>query len=157
MNPIFQSKSAQPDDIALFIDPRGNKHIYKLSPHGKLQTNHGQILFADVIGCPWGSQIQTHLGKNYLMVQPSIHDLLLNIRRSGTIMYPKDMGFILVNMNITHGTIVIEAGTGSGAFTMMVALAVGSEGHVYSYDNRNDMQILAQKSGDHWGCRQGHI
>jgi tRNA (adenine57-N1/adenine58-N1)-methyltransferase len=146
MNPNLKSTSAQLDDLALFIDPRGNKHIHKLTSQGKLQSNHGQILFADVIGLPWGSQVQTHLGKNYLMVQPSIHDLLLNIRRAGTIMYPKDMGFILVNMNITSGTKVIEAGTGSGAFTMMLALTVGPEGHIYSYDNRDDMQVLARRN-----------
>jgi len=138
--------TTQPNDLALFIDPRGNKHIHKLTPRGRLQTNHGEILFADIIGLPWGSQVQTHLGKTYLMVQPNLHDLLLNIRRAGTIMYPKDMGFILINMNIIHGVNVIEAGTGSGALAMMLALAVGSEGHVYSYDSRDDMQVLARRN-----------
>ena len=92
-----------------------------------------------------------NLGKTYLMVQPNLHDLLLNIRRAGTIMYPKDMGFILINMNIIQGVSVIEAGTGSGALTIMLALTVGPEGHVYSYDNRDDMQILAQRNLDTLG------
>jgi tRNA (adenine57-N1/adenine58-N1)-methyltransferase len=81
-----------------------------------------------------------------LLLQPSLHDILLNIKRSGTIMYPKDMGYILLNMNIVRGANVIEAGSGSGAFTTALAVTVGPEGHVYSYDVRDDTQALARKN-----------
>ena len=61
-------------------------------------------------------------------------------------MYPKDIGFVLMNMNICEGTKVIEAGTGSGALTTALCWAVGSTGHVYSYDNRRENQELAKKN-----------
>jgi tRNA (adenine57-N1/adenine58-N1)-methyltransferase catalytic subunit len=66
-------------------------------------------------------------------------------------MYPKDIGFILVTMGIGPGTQVLEAGTGSGAFTTALAWAVGPQGHVYSYDNRPEMQNLARKNLDRLG------
>lgn len=140
------SSTVQPGDIAQLIDSRGNQHILQLTPSGKLQTHHGEIIFADLFGLPWGSHVKTHLGKNFLLLQPSLHDILLNTKRSGTIMYPKDMGFILLKMNITRGTQVIEAGTGSGAFTTALATTVGPEGRVYSYDTRQDTQTLAQRN-----------
>ncbi len=146
--------TVQPNDLALLIDPRGNKHLVKLTPTGRLQTNHGQILFADLLGLPWGQVVRTHLGKAFLLVQPSLHDILLNIRRAGTIMYPKDIGFLLLNMNIIHGTRVIEAGTGSGALTTMLAFAVGEQGQVYSYDARADMQTLARKNLENLGLAE---
>ena len=61
-------------------------------------------------------------------------------------MYPKDMGYVILNMNIVRGTRIIEAGSGSGAFTTALAATVGPEGHVYSYDIREDTQSLARKN-----------
>ncbi|MFC1996559.1 tRNA (adenine-N1)-methyltransferase [Chloroflexota bacterium] len=141
-----KTHTVQPGDIAQMIDPRGKAHILKLARDGKLQTHLGQINFNDLFGLQWGSHVKTHTGKNFLLLQPNLHDILLNIRRSGTIMYPKDIGYILLNMNIVRGTRVIEAGTGSGALTTALAVTVGPEGHVYSYDNRDDTQALARKN-----------
>lgn len=144
--PKNTAATVQPGDIAQLIDPRGKQHIVQLTQSGRLQTHHGQILFDDLFGLHWGSHVKTHIGKNFLLLQPSLHDILLNIRRGGTIMYPKDMGFILLKMNIVRGTRIIEAGSGSGAFTTALAATVGPEGHVFSYDIRDDMQTLAWKN-----------
>ena len=141
-----EANIAKNDDIAILIDPRGKKHIVQLTESERFQTNHGQLFFNDLIGLPWGSQVKTHLGKKFLMVQPSLNDILLNTKRATTIMYPKDIGFILVNMNIGYGKNVIEAGTGSGALTTALCWAVGSEGHVFSYDTRQNVQGLARKN-----------
>ena len=100
--------------------------------------------------------MKTHTGKNFLLLQPSLHDILLNIRRSGTIMYPKDMGYILLNMNIVRGTRIIEAGSGSGALTTALAVSVGPEGHVFSYDIRDDTQSLARKNIEKLGL-ENHV
>ena len=140
------SPTAQPGDLAQFIDPRGKKHLVRLAENSVLQTNHGQIFHADVIGMPWGSRVLSHLSKPFYMLEPGLHDVLLSIRRATTIMYPKDIGFILVQMNIHQGSRVIEAGSGSGAFTTALCWAVGSEGHVFSYEIRANVQKLAQKN-----------
>lgn len=145
---LAESKNpkVRPGDIAQLIDPRGKAHILQLTQHGKLQTHLGEISFDDLFGLHWGSHVKTHTGKNFLLLQPSLHDILLNIKRSGTIMYPKDIGYIILNMNIVRGTNIIEAGTGSGAFTTALAVSIGPEGHVFSYDNREDTQLLARKN-----------
>jgi tRNA (adenine57-N1/adenine58-N1)-methyltransferase len=69
-------------------------------------------------------------------------------------MYPKDIGFLLVMMGIGPGTHIIEAGTGSGALTSALAWAVGSQGHVFSYEIRQDMQRLAQKNLERLGLEK---
>ena len=150
----IKSKIVQPGDIAQLIDSRGKQHIVQLKPNGNLQTHLGQIKFDDLFGLYWGSHVKSHTGKNFLLLQPSLHDILLNIRRSGTIMYPKDMGYIILNMNIVRGTRIIEAGSGSGAFTTALAVSVGPEGHVYSYDIREDTQSLAQKNLEKLGLSE---
>lgn len=137
---------AQCGDLVQLIDPRGNKHIIKLAANGSYQTNYGQLLFSDLIGTNWGSPVKSHLGKVFLMIQPSLKDIIVNTKRATTIIYPKDIGFILVNMNINHGKKIIEAGTGSGALTTALCWAVGPKGHVFSYDVRSDVIDLARKN-----------
>jgi len=61
-------------------------------------------------------------------------------------MYPKDIGFILLTMSIGPGQTVLEAGTGSGSMTIALSYAVGADGHVVSYEQREDMQNLARKN-----------
>jgi tRNA (adenine57-N1/adenine58-N1)-methyltransferase len=66
-------------------------------------------------------------------------------------MYPKEIGFIMLNMSIGPGAHVIEAGSGSGGFTTALAYMVGSEGHIYSYEIRKEMQNLARKNLERLG------
>ena len=61
-------------------------------------------------------------------------------------MYAKDIGYILLKLNIVNGTRMIEAGTGSGSLTQVIAAIVGEEGHLYSYEVREEMQNLAKKN-----------
>ena len=140
-------------DLAQFMDPRGKKHIIQLTSNGRFQTNHGQISFEDIFGLPWGSQVKTHLGKTFLMVQPSLNDILIHSKRATTIMYPKDIGFLLINMNIGYGNHVIEAGTGSGALTTALCWAVGPQGKVISYDTKENAQGLARKNVTRMGLQ----
>lgn len=68
------------------------------------------------------------------------------IKRTTQIVYPKDAGYILMKMRITSGSRVIEAGTGSGGLTLVLAQAVGPNGCVYSYEVRSEMQELARSN-----------
>jgi len=137
---------AQAGDIALLVSAQNKRHIILLVPGNQLQTHRGILHHNDLVGLPWGSKVKSHIGSTYLMVQPSLADLLMEIRRNTQIMYPKDIGFVLMMMGIGPGATVLEAGTGSGSLTTALAFSVGASGKVYSYDNRSEMQQLAQKN-----------
>jgi len=49
----------------------------------------------------------------------------------------------VLKLGIRPGIQVIEAGTGSGALTLTLALLVGESGHVFSYERRDNMQKRA--------------
>ena len=134
------------NDLVQLIDPRGKDFIFRLQAGGALHTHRGVIRHDDLLDKPFGSRVQTHTGDTFLMVQPSLHDILLKTRRNTTIMYPKDIGFLLLNMNIGAGQHVLEAGTGSGALTTALAWAVGPQGRVTTYEARQSMQDLARKN-----------
>jgi tRNA (adenine57-N1/adenine58-N1)-methyltransferase len=54
------------------------------------------------------------------------------------VIYPKDIGVLLMYADIAPGSRVLEAGTGSGALTMALCRATGPEGRVVSYEVRED-------------------
>ena len=137
---------AQVGDLIQLTSPNKKNHFIQLKNSGQLQTHRGTIQYDDLIGKPWGSEIHTHTGSPYFLLKPSLHDLLLNIPRNTQIMYPKDIGFVLIRMGIGEGQTVFEAGSGSGALTTALAWAVGSSGKVYSYEIRPDMVALTKKN-----------
>jgi len=65
---------------------------------------HGILSHNDLIGAAWGTEIKTHLGKRFTLLQPALDDLLRDIERSSQVVYPKDLGYILLNLGIGPGS-----------------------------------------------------
>ena len=128
------SKTAQAGDLAQMVAEGGKSFIIRLEPGASFQSHLGVIEHDVLIGQEWGSQVKTHLDKDFLLLQPALDDLLRQIKRETQIMYPKDIGYLLVTMGIGPGMQIIEAGSGSGALTTALAYSVGPSGYVYSYE-----------------------
>ena len=133
-------------DLVQLVGLRHKFFIFRLQEGQTFQTHRGILQHDDLIGLPWGSQVFSHLGASFFLLQPALADLLTDLKRNTQILYPKDIGFILVTMGIGPGTKVLEAGTGSGSMTIALAFAVGPEGRVISYEQREEMQNLARKN-----------
>jgi tRNA (adenine57-N1/adenine58-N1)-methyltransferase len=137
---------ARDGDLVLLLDAKNKPFIFRLQSGQELQTHRGVVRHDDLTGRSWGSRVVSHLGQPFFLLSPSLHDLLLYLPRQSQIVFPKEIGYILLRLSVGPGTRVIEAGTGSGAMTLALAWAVGPEGHVYSYDRRHDMQSLAARN-----------
>jgi tRNA (adenine57-N1/adenine58-N1)-methyltransferase len=137
---------AQAGDLVQLVGLRHKHFIFTLIPGGAMQTHRGILNHDDLIGLPWGTQVFSHLGSPFFLLQPMLGDILTELPRNTQILYPKEIGFILVTMGIGQGQRIIEAGTGSGSMTVALAFAVGNEGKVISYERRPEMQNLARKN-----------
>lgn len=142
---------ARAGDLAQLVGLTHKHFIFILQGGGDFQSHRGVIKHDDLIGKPWGTQVFSHLGAPFFLLQPSLADLLTNLPRTTQIMYPKDIGFILVTMGVGPGQKVMEAGTGSGSMTTALAYAVGNEGRVVSYEVKEDAQNLARKNLNRFG------
>ena len=139
-------QTAQTGDLAFLVGRDRKSLIIRLEPGAQLQTHRGVLCHDDIIGAPWGSRLPSHLGYPVLLLRPSTEDLVLNLKRTTQIIYPKDAGYIMLKMRITPGCRVVEAGTGSGSLTLMLAQTVSPQGRVYSYEVRPDIQTLARRN-----------
>jgi tRNA (adenine57-N1/adenine58-N1)-methyltransferase catalytic subunit len=151
MSFVPPSSIARDGDLAELVGLRHKHFILNLQAGAKFETHRGILLHDDLIGKPWGTQVFSHMGAPFFLLQPSLADLLIDIPRTTQILYPKDIGFILVTMGVGPGQKVMEAGTGSGSMTTALAFAVGPEGRVISYEVKQDVQNLARKNLTRFG------
>jgi tRNA (adenine57-N1/adenine58-N1)-methyltransferase catalytic subunit len=133
-------------DLVLLMGKRQNYHLIPLIKDGEFQTHRGVLHHNDLIGKSWGSMVESHQGNPFYILQPGIEEIIHTTKRNTQIMYAKDIGYLLIKMNIVEGSIVIEAGTGSGALTQVLAAVIGDAGHLFSYEAREEMQNLARKN-----------
>lgn len=137
---------AKAGDIIQLVGRDKKYFVLRLEPGARLETHRGIVEHASLIGSELGTEVRTHLGHAFLLLEPSTDDLIRDIKRSSQIIFPKDIGFILMKLAIRPGLTVIEAGSGSGGLTTVLAQMVGASGRVISYEIRADMQKRAQKN-----------
>jgi tRNA (adenine57-N1/adenine58-N1)-methyltransferase len=139
-------KVAQEGDLVLLTFQDYKTFLVTLQAGARIQTHRGIIVHDDLIGAPLGRQVRSHLDQTFLVMAPSTYDLIRQTKRITQIMFPKDIGYLLLRLNIYPGVRVIEAGTGSGGLTIALAKAVQPNGRVYSYEQRSDVQRLARQN-----------
>jgi tRNA (adenine57-N1/adenine58-N1)-methyltransferase len=135
---------AQENDLVLLIGQDRKQFVLRLRAGGQLQTHRGCINHDDLLGQPLGREIHSHLGYPFAILEPSTFDLIRQLKRVTQIMYPKDIGYVLLKLNVMPGSRVIEAGTGSGGLTLALARAVKPDGRLFTYEIRADILKLAQ-------------
>lgn len=145
---------AQAGDLAQLVGLRHKSFIVTLKPGAELHTHRGILKHDELIGLPWGTQVFSHLGAPFFLLPPALGDLLIDTPRNTQILYPKDIGFILVSLAVGAGTRVLEAGSGSGALTTAFAYAVGPTGRVVSYEVRPEFHNLARKNLERAGMSE---
>lgn len=141
----------QLNDLVLLLSPDEKRYLVRLMPNGRIDTNRGYILFNDIVGKEYGTYVKTHLKHNYMLLRPSTSDLVMHTKRISQIIYPKEIGYILLKLNVIPGAHIVEAGTGSGALTMAMARAVAPNGCIHTYEARDDMQANARKNLERTG------
>ena len=78
-----------------------------------------------------------------LAIRPTLSEFILKMPRGAQVIYPKDLGPILMLADIFPGARVLESGVGSGALSMTL-LRAGAV--VSGYEIREDFAVRAQRN-----------
>jgi tRNA (adenine57-N1/adenine58-N1)-methyltransferase len=148
---------AHEGDLILLIGQDRKQFVVQLRAGGQLQTHRGCINHDDLLGQPLGREIYSHLGYPFVVLEPSTCDLIQQLKRTTQIMFPKDIGYTLLKLNVMPGSRVIEAGTGSGGLSLALARAIRPDGRLYSYEMRPDILRVAQKNLETLGLTEGIV
>jgi tRNA (adenine57-N1/adenine58-N1)-methyltransferase catalytic subunit len=137
-------------ETVLLIDDKDKRFLVKLSEGGRFEYHRGILPHADIMASAEGSVLTSTGGGRLTVIRPRLADFILKMPRGAQVVYPKDIGPILVWADIGPGQTVLEAGTGSGALTIALTRAVGPTGRVVTVERRDDHSVTAVKSITRW-------
>ena len=133
----------EPGERILLVDQRDRRYLLRLVPGETWHSHGGGVPHDLLIGANEGTEVRSATGMSFRAFRPRMADFVLKMPRGAQVVYPKDVGPILIEADIHPGARVLESGTGSGALTMALCRAVGAEGRVVSYDLRPEFQATA--------------
>jgi tRNA (adenine57-N1/adenine58-N1)-methyltransferase catalytic subunit len=133
----------EPGERVLLIDQRDRTYLFALEAGAVYHTHAGTLAHDDLIDRPEGTRVTTSRGMVLTAFRPRFADYVLKMPRGAQVVYPKDLGPIVVDADVFPGARVLEAGTGSGALTIALCRAVGEDGRVVSYELRAEHRSRA--------------
>jgi tRNA (adenine57-N1/adenine58-N1)-methyltransferase len=125
----------------LLFDSKGRRYLVSLERGAEFHTHAGALAHDAVIGQEEGSTVRSNRGARYIAVRPTLAEVVLKMPRGAQVIYPKDLGPILIQADIFPGARVLEAGLGSGALSMAL-LRAGAE--VTGYEIRPEFAERAR-------------
>ena len=130
-------------DQVLLIDSKKRRYLVTLTPGGEFHTHAGVVAHDDLLGAVEGSSFRTTRGASMLAIRPTLAEFVLKMPRGAQVIYPKDLGPILMLADIFPGARVLESGVGSGALSMTLVRAGAV---VRGYELREDFANRARNN-----------
>ena len=127
----------------LLVDNKKRRYLVTLATGGEFHTHAGVIRHDDLIGSPEGTTFRSTHGAAFLAIRPTLADFVLKMPRGAQVIYPKDLGPILMLADIFPGARVLESGVGSGALSMTLVRAGAA---VTGYELRDDFARRAHRN-----------
>jgi tRNA (adenine57-N1/adenine58-N1)-methyltransferase len=125
----------------LLVDAKDRRYLITLVAGATFHTHAGIVSHDDIIGSDEGRTVAGSTGRAFLVLRPTLSDVVLKMPRGAQVIYPKDLGAILIAADIAPGQRVLEAGVGSGALSMTVLRAGAS---IVGYELREDFADRAR-------------
>lgn len=137
------SRLLQEGDQVLLVDSKRRRYLVTLAATGEFHSHVGVLPHANLIGQPEGISVRSSGGGRLLAIRPTLSDFVFKMPRGAQVIYPKDLGPILMLADVFPGARVLESGIGSGALSMTL-LRAGAD--VTGYELREDFAARAQRN-----------
>ncbi|MHB1533543.1 MAG: tRNA (adenine-N1)-methyltransferase [Acidimicrobiales bacterium] len=135
------SRPFETGERVLLLDTKGRRYLVTLAGGGEFHTHSGPVAHDAILGQEEGLLVRSSRGARYTAVRPTLAEVVLKMPRGAQVIYPKDLGPLLILADIFPGARVLESGLGSGALSMAL-LRGGAE--ITGYEVRPDFAAQAQ-------------
>ena len=132
------------DNTVVVLKNNKHKHLAVLKDDQEFVSQNGVIKFNDITELP--STVTSSKNHEYYVYIPSFDEFILLMKRGPQIIYPKDIGAILIAGNISKNSNILEIGTGSGALTLYLNLILDKKSRLFTLDENEKNQRRAQKT-----------
>jgi tRNA (adenine57-N1/adenine58-N1)-methyltransferase len=142
-DPTPADRALRAGERVLLIDRKKRRYLVTLEDGGEFHSHSGVLPHDDIIGQQEGAALRSSRGATYSVFRPTLSDFVLKMPRGAQVIYPKDLGAILMLADVFPGARVLESGVGSGALSMTL-LRAGAV--VHGYELREDFAARARKN-----------
>jgi len=111
-------------DRVLLVDAKHRRHLVTLADGGQFHSHAGVLAHDALLGREEGVTVRTSLGARLVAVRPTLAEYILKMPRGAQVIYPKDLGPILMLADVFPGARVLESGVGSCSLTTTLLRAV---------------------------------
>jgi len=133
-------------DYVLLYSLTKNRRWFVKVEKRKFSTDLGVVDLAELIGKKYGDTIYTSKKIKLKAVKPSPYDYIMNSERPTQIVYPKDIGYLLLRLGVRPDSKILEVGTGSGGLTTGFAWFLSEEGEIKTYEKRREFMEVARRN-----------
>lgn len=145
-------------DLVLAFIGRSNIKPIKVTNGEILNTRYGHFKHETMIGMKFGDQMEGANGYGFIhLLHPTPELWTVSLPHRTQIVYTHDSSYIIQRMNVTSGTRVVEAGTGSASLTHSFARTVGKAGKVFTYEFHEPRYLEAKKEIEDHGIDQNTL
>ena len=127
----------------MFVDSRGRRYVVALEVGSEFHSHAGVVLHDAVIGQSEGVQVRSTGDAKFVVVRPTLTEHVLKMPRGAQVIYPKDLGPMLLLADIFPGARVFESGLGSGALSTTL-LRAGAD--IVGYELRDEFAARAAEN-----------
>ncbi|MEW6300863.1 MAG: tRNA (adenine-N1)-methyltransferase, partial [Thermodesulfobacteriota bacterium] len=136
----------QAGETVLFIDRKEREYLRTLKPGSRISLHGGTLPADQVIGSPEGIIVHTTQHEPFWVFRPTYAHLIPHLPRRAQVIYPKDVGMMLLWGDVFPGASVIEVGAGPGALTIALLRAIGPTGSLVTIEAREDFCTMAREN-----------
>ncbi|UXD21393.1 protein L-isoaspartate methyltransferase [Ignicoccus pacificus DSM 13166] len=130
------------DLVLVYLDNKRRK-VIRLREGGVYTSDKGVLRHDDVVGLSYGSSVILSTGFKAYLLRPTLEDLLREFSRRTQVIYPKDIGLMIVKLGAGPRMRCLEGGTGSGYVTASLSW-VGCK--VATFEMRREHLEVAKKN-----------
>ncbi len=130
-------------DQVLLVDLKRRRYLVMLEAGKEFHSHSGIVTHDAVIGSAEGTRFRSSHGMQYTAIRPTLSDFVFKMPRGAQVIYPKDLGALLLLADVFPGARILESGVGSGALSMTL-LRAGAD--VVGYELREDFASRARKN-----------
>lgn len=135
-------------ELVLLVSPKGKRYLRRLAAGQTLHTGDGVLSMEELTSVDYGQIARTHLGRPFKVQRPTLYEMVKGLKRQTQIIYPKDIGYLLLRLSVGPGRTIVEAGSGSGSLTMAMSWMAGPTGRIHTYEAREEFLKLCRKNLD---------
>ena len=159
-------------DLVIVYEDFKSLHAIRVTPPQVFSSRFGKFSHAAMVGRRFGERIlsvaegsgsHASAGGYVYLLSPSPELWTATLPHRTQILYIADISMICLQLELLPGSIVVEAGTGSGSLSHALARCIGSRGHLHTFEfNAQRAQLAAAEFAangltERVTCRHGDV